>query len=109
MEKKIEIENDGSRQKVFIEGSGVDKDKVQTVFENEEVLKANHESRKETGFDITHTLRLVARINMNTVRLLAINRKDADAMAYLNYHDTDARDRMIRHYPHLFKACSGGV
>jgi hypothetical protein len=53
--------------------------------------------------------RRVARINMDTVRLLAIQRKDADALAYMNYHDEAARDRMIRNYPHLFKACSGGV
>ena len=101
------VDSDGTKQKIYVESK--DGDKVQTVFENDSVLAANKADRMADGFDITRMFRRVARIDMNTVRLLAIQRKDADAMAYLNYHDEAARDRMIRNYPHLFKACSGGV
>ena len=101
------VDSDGTRQKIYVEDK--DGDKVQKVFENDSVLAANKTDRMSDGFDITRMFRRVARIDMNTVRLLAIQRKDADAMAYLNYHDEAARDRMIRNYPHLFKACSGGV
>ena len=101
------IDSDGTKQKIYVEDK--DGDKVQTVFENDSVLKANQADRLTDGFDITRMFRRVARINMDTVRLLAIQRKDADALAYMNYHDEAARDRMIRNYPHLFKACSGGV
>ena len=48
-------------------------------------------------------------VDLGTVRVLADVRKDADARAYLDEHDTAARDRMIRRYPDLFQACSGGV
>ena len=61
------------------------------------------------GFDVTRSFRRVAHIDLGTVRLLAVTRNDADARAYLLHHDEAARDRMIAHYPELFKACSGGV
>lgn len=108
MEKHYDLTEQGdSERKVYaVDGT---KESIITTASNDEVLKQNYEERKEDGFDITHSIRRVAHIDMNTVRLLAITRKDCDAMAYLHHHDTDARDRMIRHYPDLFKACSGGV
>ena len=83
--------------------------RIITAFDNSEVLKQNAEDRKSDGFSIDHNFRLVAHIDMNTVKLLALNNHDADAKDYLDYHDADARDRMIRRYPEYFKACSGGV
>ena len=84
-------------------------DRIITRGNNDDVLKANYEGRKEDGFDITHSFRRVAHIDLGTVRLLAYVNHDQDAKAYIENHDTDARDRMIRRYPDLFKACSGGV
>lgn len=108
MERQYDLTDAGdtSRKIYTVDGT---REIITTVSNNDSVLQQNYEDRKEDGWDITHSFRRVAHIDMDTVRLLAIQRKDADAMAYLNYHDTDARDRMIRHYPDLFKACSGGV
>ena len=108
MEKKYELTEHGDSERKIYTVDGT-KEKIVTVDNNDDVLQANYEGRKEDGFDITHSIRRVAHIDMNTVRLLAIARKDSDAMGYLYNHDTAARDRMIRHYPDLFKACSGGV
>lgn len=108
MERIIDITDkyDASRHFYSVDGT---KEKFITVGNNDAVLEANEEDRKESGFDIGHHFRRVARIDMNTVRLLAITRKDSDAIEYLNYHDANARDRMIEKYPDLFKACSGGI
>ena len=108
MEKEIEFTDNGDTERKIYVADGT-KEKIVTVANNDDVLQANYEGRKEDGFDITRSIRRVAHIDMNTVRLLAIARKDADAVGYLYNHDTAARDRMIRHYPDLFKACSGGV
>lgn len=80
---------------------------MRTIFNNDAILRLNHEERKTDGFSIDRNFRRIAHIDMNTVRILA--QKDKDAEAYLKAHDTDARDRMIRRYPEFFKACSGGV
>ena len=80
-----------------------------TQFDASSVYELNKEQRKSDGFSIDRSWRRVAHIDMNTVKLLAHNENDADAKAYLDYHDEAARDRMIRRYPHYFKACSGGI
>ena len=108
MEKAIEITDASDTERKIYVADGA-KEKIVTIGNDDDVLQANYEGRKEDGFDLTRSIRRVAHIDMGTVHLLAIHRKDADAMAYLHHHDTDARDRMIRRYPDLFKACSGGV
>ena len=108
MEKIFDLTEKGDSEKKTYAIDGT-KERIITQANNDDVLKANYEDRKTDGFDSGHNIRRVARIDMNTVKLLAITRKDADAISYLNNHDTDARDRMIEHYPHLFKACSGGI
>lgn len=108
MEKQFDLTEAGdTERKIFVTDGKTDV--IRTVGRDDDVLKQNYEERKESGWDITHSFRRVAHIDLGTVRLLANVRKDADAKAYLVNHDTDARDRMIRHYPDLFKACSGGV
>ena len=85
-------------------------DHIITIGNNDAVLAQNHEDRKDDGFMMLPGLglvRRVAHIDMNTVKLLA-RQGDKNAKLYLQ-GDTDARDRMIREYPHLFKACSGRV
>lgn len=99
-----EITDKDDSDRKFIDGN-----KIITLDNNDDVLAANYEDRKTDGFDIGHHFRRVARIDMNTVRLLAFKDKDADAIAYLNEHDTAARDRIIERYPLLFKACSGRI
>jgi hypothetical protein len=108
MERQYELTGKGDSDRTFYTVDGT-KESITTVADNEDVLQQNYKGRNEDGFDSTHSIRRVAHIDLSTVRLLAIVRKDSDAMAYLHDHDTQARDRMIRHYPDLFKACSGGV
>ena len=84
-------------------------ERIITAFDNSAILKLNQEARKTDGFNYDKSMRVVAHIEPHTVKLLALTHKDPDAIAYLTEHDTAARDRMIRNYPHLFKACSGGV
>ncbi len=109
MKKMFELTSAGDGERsFFVPGKG-GKDRILHVGCNDDVLRANAEERKEDGFDVTRSFRRVAHIDLGTVRLLAVTRKDADARAYLLYHDEAARDRMIAHYPELFKACSGGV
>lgn len=108
MEKQYDLTDAGdTERKIFVTDGK--KDFIRTVGRDDDVLRKNYEDRKSDGWDLTHSFRRVAHIDLGTVRLLANVRKDADAKAYLVSHDTDARDRMIRHYPELFKACSGGV
>jgi hypothetical protein len=84
-------------------------DRIVTSWDADPLLKQLKAEREEDGFDITRSFRRVAHIDMRTVKLLALTQHDPDAQAYLDYHDADARDRMIRHYPMYFKACSGRV
>ena len=108
MEKIFDLTDKGDSERKLYAVDGT-KERIITQANNDDVLKANFEDRKTDGFDFRHNIRRVARIDMNTVRLLAYQKHDNDAIAYLNEHDTAARDRMIEHYPHLFKACSGGI
>ncbi|WP_196601654.1 hypothetical protein [Pectinatus frisingensis] len=97
------IKQDDNEKRLF------DGKKITTEFNNDDVLKQNYEGRKMSGFDAGRHIRCVAHIEMNTVRMLAYKNHDEDAFNYLEYHDTAARDRMIKKYPILFKACSGGI
>ncbi|WP_196595311.1 hypothetical protein [Pectinatus frisingensis] len=108
MEKIFDLTDKGDSERKLYAVDGA-KERIITYANNDDVLQSNYEDRKTDGFDIGHHIRRVARIDMNTVRLLAYEKKDKDAAAYLEYHDTAARDRMIERYPILFKACSGGI
>lgn len=79
MKKMFELtsEGDGERS-FFVPGKG-GKDRILHVGCNDDVLRANAEERKEDGFDVTRSFRRVAHIDLGTVRLLAVTRKDADA------------------------------
>lgn len=108
MEKVYDLTDKGDTERTyFVHSDGVDR--IVKQGSDDDVLKQNYEDRKTDGFDLMHSFRRVAHIDMGTVRILAQVQHDKDAQAYLDYHDTAARDRMIRRYPDLFKACSGGV
>lgn len=108
MEKVYDLTDKGDTERTyFVHSDGVDR--IVKQGSDDDVLKQNYEDRKTDGFDLTHRFRRVAHIDMGTVRILAQVQHDKDAQAYLDDHDTAARDRMIRRYPDLFKACSGGV
>lgn len=109
MEKCFELTEQGDSERTFFVSGGAKGDCIVHSGYDDDVLRANAEGRKEDGFDVTRRFRRVAHIDLGTVRVLADVRKDADARAYLDEHDTAARDRMIRRYPDLFQACSGGV
>ena len=107
--KHYELTEAGDTSRKIFSTNGTE-DRVTTIFNNDAVLKLNQEQRKDDGFMMMPGLglvRRVAHIDMNTVKLLA-NQGDKNAKAYLQ-GDTNARDRMIREYPHLFKACSGRI
>ena len=107
--KHYELTEAGDTSRKILSTNGTE-DRVTTIFNNDAVLKLNQEQRKDDGFMMMPGLglvRRVAHIDMNTVKLLA-NQGDKNAKAYLQ-GDTNARDRMIREYPHLFKACSGRI
>lgn len=108
MEKCFELTERGDSERTFLV-AGSRGDRIVHAGCDDDVLRANAEGRKEDGFDVSRRFRRVAHIDLGTVRVLADVQKDADAKAYLEEHDTAARDRMIRRYPDLFKACSGGV
>ncbi len=107
--KHYELTDIGDTSRKILSTNGAE-DRITTIFNNDSVLKQNQEDRKDDGFMMLPGLglvRRVAHIDMNTVKLLA-SQGDKNAKLYLQ-GDTDARDRMIREYPHLFKACSGRV
>lgn len=107
-EKVYDLTDAGDTEKTyFVRRDG--QDHIVKTGCDDDVLQQNYEDRKTDGFDPTRCFRRVAHIDMGTVRILADVQHDADARAYLEAHDTAARDRMIRRYPELFKACSGGV
>lgn len=91
--------------------NGFRDDRIITVGNNDDHMALNASYRKEDGFDFGHNIRRVAHMDLGTIRLLAKRKPnpDEDAIKYLEYHDTEARDRLIRRYPEFFKACSGGV
>lgn len=109
MEKIYDLTDKGDTERTyFVQGAG-GKDRIVKQGSDDDVLRQNYEDRKTDGFDLTRSWRRVAHIDMGTVRILAQVQHDTDAQAYLDEHDTAARDRMIRRYPDLFRACSGGV
>lgn len=107
--RHYELTESGDSARKILSTNGTE-DHITTVFNNDAVLALNAEERKDDGFVILPGLglcRRVAHIDMNTVKLLA-SQGDKNAKAYLA-GDTNARDRMIREHPHIFKACSGRV
>lgn len=84
-------------------------DTVTTVVRTDALQRLCYEHQKEDGWTPDRSMRRVAHIELNTVKLLALQKGDSDAYSYLYENDARARDRMIRRYPHLFKACSGGI
>lgn len=109
MEKIYDLTDKGDTERTYYVQGKCGKDRIIKQGSDDDVLRQNYEDRKTDGFDLTHSFRRVAHIDMGTVRVLASVQHDKDAQAYLDYHDADARDRMIRRYPDLFKACSGRV
>lgn len=79
---------------------------IVTVVDPTSLMQACYEGRKTDGFSPGHKWRRVAHIEMDTVKLLA-KMGDSDAHDYLYFDDPQARDRMIRRRPEIFKACSG--
>lgn len=109
MDKVYDVTDAGDSERTLVLLDMHGNDRIIRVGDNATVLAQNAEDRKHDGFDITRSIRRVARIDMGTVRYLANVEHDADARAYLEEHDTAARDRLIERYPVFFKACSGGV
>lgn len=105
MEKILPLHDADQSIKQFYAVEGY-KERIITVANDDVVQKANYEDRKTDGFSHDRQIRRVARIYMPTVRMLA-TQNDMDAIMYLKYGDTKARDRMIDKYPILFKTCSG--
>ena len=83
-----------------------DSDEVVTVVDTDSVSRLCAEHQKYDGFTPDRSMRLVAHIELDTVKLLA-KMGDMDAYAYYYEDDERARDRMINKHPEYFKACSG--
>lgn len=84
-------------------------DKVTTVVRTDGLQQLCYEHQKEDGFSPDRKVRRIAHIDLNLAKFLALGMKDSDAYSFLYEHDTNAMMRMIKRYPHFFKACSGGI
>lgn len=116
--KAFDITDAGDTARRFYIAGQDGKDVIHTIANNDAVLKANWEDRKDSNNGFTSIagygrVRQIGRIDMNTVRLLKCQ-NDPDATAYLDTlsgtieHQT-AMMNLIRRYPEYFKTCSGGV